>query len=121
MADEKANQHNFEPGGRWCCRWFTGSAWCELPLESPFHTDSPFSRAHGGHTVKAVVAYDAWKAERVAEFVASQPELIVPRKGKLAHCSICCAEIGEEHDVWCNGTGIVAMPEPQFSTAGDTR
>lgn len=64
-------EHQFEPGGKWGCKANTGwIGWCELPPESPFHTDSPFYRDNGGHTDAAVLAYDAWKAERIAAEVA---------------------------------------------------
>lgn len=42
--------------------------------------------------------------------MSTQPALVYSAKGKPPNCSICCAEVGEEHDTWCNGEGVVTQP-----------
>ena len=39
-----------------------------------------------------------------------QPEIVLPANGKTPYCVICCADLGEKHDVWCDGTGEVTVP-----------
>lgn len=65
------SQHDFVPGGQWNDCIFRGRTpgGGFIDIACGLSEDSPFHAGPDGHTVEAVVAYEARKAARIAAFV----------------------------------------------------
>lgn len=46
------------------------------------------------------------------------PEIVIPASGKTPYCATCCADLGEDHDEWCGGSGVVALTATRLAHEG---